>query len=557
VTHADAALVAGPDSATTTDAAVAAPHSRAAVAAWIVVALAAVLASVLILRVGRDTTWFFDDWSWILTRRTGSLDDFLGNHNGHLNLVPVVVYKVLWAVFGLTSYTAFRVTAVVVHVGACLLVFAYLRRRTQLWFAVSATVVLLFLGYAYQDLVWPFQIQFTGAVAGGVAALLLLDRHDRIGDVGASIALAVAVACSGVGLPFVGAITLELLLRRSTWRKLWIPLVPFALWGLWYLQYGQSQVKGSNLHLVPENATQMGSAAVGALFGRSMDDGHVLLALLGIAVVIVLAVDRRISPRFAAVLALPLGYWILTSLSRAQYHDPAASRYLYPGAVFVVLAVSELVPKVRVPGGRAGAVVAALVLVIVVAVSLRGNIDQLRDGAAGLRDTSTYVKAELRAVELARSRVDPAFRPDTVRAPQIDAGGYLEAVDDLGSPAYSVAQLHRQSAEVRDAADTVLLHALGVGLVSAAGAAPAGACKAAAPDGSAHTNFELESRGPVVISAGAAPVRVSARALGDAFVPLGTIAPNADRTLDLVPTAAGPWHVRVESSGPIRVCPAG
>ena len=175
---------------------------------------------------------------------------------------------------------------------------------------------------------------------------------DRVGDVGASIALAISVACSGVGLPFVGAVTLELLLRRKTWRRLWVPLIPLALWGVWYLQYGQSQVKGSNIHLVPENAAQMGSAAVGALLGLSMDDGHVPLALLGIVVVVVLAVDRRISPRFAAVLALPLGYWILTSLSRAQFGDPAASRYLYPGAIFVVLALSELVPRLRVPGAR-------------------------------------------------------------------------------------------------------------------------------------------------------------------------------------------------------------
>ena len=275
-------------------------------------------ASLLLLHVGRGTTWFFDDWSWILTRRTGSLDDYLANHNGHLNLVPVLVYKAMWSVFGLTDYTAFRILAVVVHVGTCLLLFAYLRRRAQLWFAVSATIVVLFLGYAFQDLVWPFQIQFTGAMAGGLAALLLLDRDDRVGDVGASIALAISVACSGVGLPFVGAVTLELLLRRKTWRRLWVPLIPLALWGIWYLQYGQSQVKGSNVHLVPENAAQMGSAAVGALLGLSMDDGHVPLALLGIVVVVVLAVDRRISPRFAAVLALPLGYWILTSLSRAR-----------------------------------------------------------------------------------------------------------------------------------------------------------------------------------------------------------------------------------------------
>jgi hypothetical protein len=572
----DSTLADESETAPTSDTAVAPPRSRGALVAWVVVGAAAGAASLLLLHVGRGTTWFFDDWSWILTRRTGSLDDFLANHNGHLNLVPVVLYKAMWSVFGLTDYTAFRILAVLVHVATCLLLFAYLRRRAQLWFAVSATVVVLFLGYAFQDLVWPFQIQFTGAMAGGLAALLLLDRDDRAGDIGASIALAISVACSGVGLPFVGAVTLELLLRRKTWRRLWVPLIPLALWGLWYLQYGQSQVKGSNVHLVPENAAQMGSAAVGALLGLSTDDGHVPLALLGIVVVVVLAVDRRISPRFAAVLALPLGYWILTSLSRAQFGDPGASRYLYPGAIFVVLALSELVPRLRVTKlSRAGAVVAALVLVVLVAVSLRGNVDQLRQGAAGLRDASTHVKAELRSVELARDRVDPAFRPDPIRAPQIDAGGYLDAVDDLGSPADSLREVRAQSAEVRAVADAVLVRALRARLRAAPGsptegAAPevvssrgglatrAGSCAQFTPSANApDAGMELVTRGPVVVSASTAPVAVAARVFGDGFTPVGTVAADRDRTLDLPVTAAGPWRVHVGGAGPIRVCAAG
>ncbi len=573
----DTTVADEPGTPPTTETVVAPPRSRGALVAWLVVGTAAVAASLLLLHVGRGTTWFFDDWSWILTRRTGSLDDYLASHNGHLNLVPVLASKAMWAVFGLTGYTAFRVLAVMVHAGTCMLLFAYLRRRAQLWFAVSATIVVLFLGYAFQDLVWPFQISFTGAMAAGIAALLFVDRRDRAGDIGASIALAISVACSGVGLPFIGAVTLELLLRRATWRRLWVPLVPFALWGVWYLQYGQSQVKGSNLHLVPENAAQMGSAAVGALMGVSMDGGRVPLAVLGVVVVVVLAVDRRISPRFAAVLALPLGYWILTSLSRAQFGDPAASRYLYPGAIFVVLALSELVPRLRVPGGRLGAVVAVGVLVALVAVSLRGNVDQLRQGAAGLRDASTHVKAELRAVELARDRVDPSFRPDPVRAPQIDAGGYLAAVDDLGSPADSLAELRAQAPEVRAVADAVLVRALRARLRAAPGSPSAGAagpdvtdtvagtivgdgsCAQFTPNGSAASDggLELRTRGPVVVDASTAPVTVGARVVGDAFVPIGTIAPGTRRTVDLPATAAGPWRVHLGSTGPIRVCTAG
>jgi hypothetical protein len=574
VIEVDPTVTDDPGTAASGEGVAAPPHSRGALVAWLVVAAAALAASLLLLHVGRGTTWFFDDWSWILTRRTGSLDDYLANHNGHLNLVPILVYKTMWSVFGLTDYTAFRVLAVVVHVGTCVLLFVYLRRRAQLWFAASATVVILFLGYAFQDLVWPFQIQFTGAMAAGIAALLLVDRGDRIGDVGASLALAIAVACSGVGLPFVGAVTLELLLRRRTWRRLWVPLVPFALWGLWYLQYGQSQVKGSNIHLVPENAAQMGSAAVGALLGLSMSDGHLPLALLGIVVVVVLAIDRRISPRCAAVLALPLGYWILTSLSRAQFGDPGASRYLYPGAIFVVLALSELVPRLRVPGGRVGAVVAVLVLLALVVVSVRGNVDQLRQGAAGLRDASTHVKAELRSVELARHHVDPAFRPDPVRAPQIDAGGYLDAVDDLGSPADSIGEVRAQSAEVRAVADAVLVRALRARLraapdmpsdtgdapdvVHAVGGTVAkdGPCAQFTPSAAStpDAGLEVQTRGPVTVEAASAPVAVGARVFGDAFTPIGSVAAASARTLHLPATAAGPWRVQLGSAGAIRVC---
>ena len=139
------------------------PRSRRSTAvAWALVGLASVAATIVLLHVGRGLTFFYDEWSWILGRRTGTLDDFLANHNGHLNLVPVIVYKAMWAVFGLTNYAAFRVLDIALHVTTCVLLFVYVRRRTPHWFAVASTIVVLFLGYAYQDLLWPFQIQYIG-----------------------------------------------------------------------------------------------------------------------------------------------------------------------------------------------------------------------------------------------------------------------------------------------------------------------------------------------------------------------------------------------------------
>ena len=530
---------------------------RSTLYAWLAVGVAAVVAAVVLLHVGRGLTWFYDEWSWILQRRTGSLDDFLANHNGHLNLVPVVVYKTMWAVFGLTDYTAFRVLDVVVHIATCVLLFVYLRRRTPPWFAVGATIAILFLGYAYQDLLWPFQIQYIGAMAAGLAAFLLLDRRDRVGDVGAAVALGIAVACSGVGLPFAGAIAVELLVRRRTWHRLWVPLAPLALWGLWYLQYGQSQVKASNVDIAPGNAARMGAAAIGALAGTALDNGRYLLGALVAVVIVVLAAERRISPRFAAVLVLPLGYWLLTALSRAQYNEPDASRYLYPGAIFVVLVLSELIPRLRVPGGRVGAVACAVVALGILGFSIHGNVEQLRDGAAGLRETSAYVRAELRAVELARGRVDAAFRPDPVRAPQIDAGGYLAAVDDLGSPAESLRALRHAPAPIRSAADAVLLGALDARL-TATSELSVEHCALAAKR--ADGSVVVRGRSPsVVVEATTSPVAVSARVLAPrgATTSIGTVPVASGRALRLPPTAAGSWEVLLASAGPIRVCPTG
>ena len=432
--------------------------------AWIVVGVAAVAAGALLLHLGRGTTWFYDEWDWVLHRRTGSVDDFLRNHNGHLNLLPVIVYKASWALFGLGNFTPIRVFAILLHVATCVLFFVYARRRASIWFAVALTVMILFLGRAWSDLLWPFQIQYVGAITGGLAALLLLDRHDRLGDVGASVALGAAVACSGVGLPFVGAVTLELLWRRSTWRKLWIPFAPLALYGMWYLEYGAAQAKASNIHLVPGYTERTGAASTGALFGQDMTRGHVLLAILVVAAVVVVAVRRHVSPRLAAVLALPLLYWVLTALSRGELNEPDASRYLYPGAIFVALILVELAHLVPLPRGRTFQVILLGAVVAVAVVSVRGNEQPFRLGAAGLRDASTYVKAELAALELAGNRVEPGFQPDPVRAPQITAGPYAEAVADLGSPADSITSVRSQSAAVRSAADGVLVRALGVGL---------------------------------------------------------------------------------------------
>jgi hypothetical protein len=521
---------------------------------WLLFAVAAIGASVLLLRVGRGLTWFFDEWDWVQGRRTGALDDLLRNHNGHLIAVPILLYKLSWWAFGLRNYTAMRLLTVAFHVATCAALLVWLRRRVRDELALGAVVILLFLGTAWQDLLWPSQIQYLGSALGGVAAFVFLDRRNRVGDIGAAASLTFALASSGVGLPFAGAVGLVLVLRRSTWHRLWVVLVPLAFYGLWYLGYGQSQAKGDNVHLVPDYVERAGAAAAGALLGKGVEPGHVVLGLILAAVVVTLAVRRRITPELAGVLALPALFWVLTALSRAQQDEPGASRYLYPGALMLIMVLAQLVDNPTWPRTLRTRAIAAGAVAVVVVVSLVGNVDSLRDGGAQLRTVSDYVRAELRAVELARDSVAPDFRPDLSRMPQVSAGTYLRAVDDLGSPAYSVARVRQAPEAVRLAADDVLLRALGV---RSTPAAPGGDCTGAPVAAAGKAGRDLRGGAlDLVISAGAAPVDVSVRNLAAAYEapPFVTVAPGRTRAVSLPAVAAGEWDVHLAAADGFTVC---
>lgn len=532
---------------------------------WFAFAGIAAASAVVVMRSGRGLTFFYDEWDWILNRRANTASAFLQPHNGHLSLIPVGIFKVLFATAGMTTYVPYRLSAVLAHLACATLMFTYLRRRVPAMMALAASAVLLLLGFAWQDLLWPFQIGYFGSVGGGLGALLLLDRRDRSGDIGASLCIGFSLACSGVGLPVAGAVLVELVWRRETWRRLWVPVAPVLFYGIWYVVYGESQAKSSNLHLVGGYTLRSAAGAAGALGGLSLDNGRYLVGALVVLVAAKLLRDRGASPRFAAVLALPVAFWGLTALSRAQLNEPGASRYLYPGAVFLLLVLAELARD------RAYAPFAIVLVVAAAAYAVHGNLDQLDAGASGLRDTSVHVRADLAALELAQGKVDPSFRPDPNRSPDLTAGPYFEAIDALGSPAESLAALRRQPEEVRSTADGVLLDALRVALGPPAvprGPAPSptavngGAvtreqsCAVLTPSSSTASMELVMPTARLEIDALVAPVDVRVRSFADAFpaAPRGTVTTGTGSRLVLPALRQVTWRVQLSSSGPLRVC---
>jgi hypothetical protein len=516
------------------------PHA----ATWIALGGLVAVATGMALRAARATNFYFDDWNFIQDRRAWSLDALLAPHNEHLSLVPVLVYKTLFALAGIESYAPYRVAGLVVHALVVVLLFLYARRRVGDVAALAAAAVVAVLGQGWPDVLWPFQIGFLGSLAAGLGALLALDRADRRGDGFAAILITVALASSSLGIPLLAAAALEVLGRPDRARRWPVFAVPAVLYGAWYLHYGgQGRASADNFFATPAYVAEAAAAAAGAVFGLGPEWGRPLL--LGLGVLLVLAIRRGVLDpwRLAALIALPLAFWALTGITRADLHEPAAPRYLYPGVVFLLLVAVEAARGARV-ASRSGA---AVLLVALAGVTI-AHVGALRDGGGYLRDQATALDGSLAAMRLAAPHdLPPGFQPAPVVAPQIHAAAYLGAVQDLGSPAPPPAVLPRLYERAREAADDTLKRAYGLGL---AAGRPRGACRRAR----GRLELILPPGGLVINSEGGAAT-ASVRRYGDVFAPLGAVTAGQARALQIPGDASPtPWRVRVTTSGPVRIC---
>jgi hypothetical protein len=560
------------------EALVAARREEFAVLALLAVAM--VIASVIVLRQGAGLTFYNDEWDWVMNRRDWSPATFLEPHNEHLSLVPVFIFKLLFATAGLDAYWVYRATLLLLHLLCAGLLFALVRRRSGATLALISALVLLFLGQAWQDILWPFQLGYLVSIAAGLGMMLALDRGSLRTDAFACALLAVSLASASIGIPFGVVALVELVTRRVRPRRLWVVAGPIALYGLWFLVYGDlTAAPGTEAGLgpllretvpaAPAYVANAAAGAIGAVIGLGVEWGRPLAVLGLLAVAIRLGGARPVSPRLAALLSGALVYWGLTALFRAQLNAPTDSPYLYFGAVLVLLIGCELV-------GRATLTRTTYVFLGVLLLgSAIANYAALREGARALKDTSSYVASELGALEVAGPATDPSYEPDLSRAPDLVAGKYFASIGQYGSPADSPEEIRRRGEPQREAADGVLMQALGVALrpvnsIPARGARPQidaavsgrvtirPGCVIFRPTGpGAFIEVTVSAPGASVTSEGDAAVEVRLRQFAVMFPPtgLGAVTPRSTAVIRL-PALRGtlPWHLRLTPSVPVTAC---
>jgi hypothetical protein len=541
-------------------------------------AIAAAASALLVLRLGKDLAlngaevFYFAHFvirDGVVTQLHG-VEYFFAPHNGHLVLGGRLVFESLFQLAG-TDYLVFRLAEVVGILVSVALFFVLARRCAGPAIALAFCVSLLFLGYANETFLWPFNLHTVYALALGLGALLALERDNRRGDLVACLLLTLSVLTLEVGLAFAVGVAVSVLLRDDRVRRLWIFAVPIALyaaWWLWSRRFGQMETELANLHLVPQAVLEGLASVAGSLTGLNPSGsgappGETAVTTAGVIVAAVAGLALLWRFRRGGVpatlwvsLAIVLTYWAQIAMGG---RDADSARYVFVAATMVLLVAADALRGVRLPAPAVAAVF------VVVALALPANLAKLRDGRDAMLPEADANRAEYAMVDLARERVDPAFvatsDPRVQRAGgavfvPLAAGPYLEAEDRYGPLGFSLERIRSESPTVRNVADATLVAALGLALrPSSAPANPASCPSVIDASAGDPAFFDLPAGGALLgARGGGVEVGLSRFSAGVYQAPVGRLRTGSWATLKIPPDSApDPWLAVV--SGPVYVCP--
>jgi hypothetical protein len=426
---------------------------------WVVLC---VLALARFASISTNRTFQYDEWNFVLNRWQLSLDTFLQPHNSHLSIVPVAIFLFLLRAVGLANYWVFLFVGFMTHIATASIFTLLVSKRLGKTSAIALGALFLFLGTGAENILWPFQTGAMLSLVGYLLALHLLNSKHRYGNLLAMTSIVLSIGSAGFGIAVVIGITMQIVLSKQIKKSWWVTVVPSTLWLLWYLNYGQSEVKPENLNVALRYINESLAASLSSIFALSISWGFVFEIVLLAALTYFVVVKKVFSPQLAGLVTVLLVNWFFTALSRAQFWAPQSSRYVYFTIPLIILVLAELTRKL--PRQQLN-----LATVIIAIWSITATWSFMNAHASLLRDWSAPLRAELSALEEQKQFVDPNYFPDTLRAPDISAKKYFAATAALeSSPAQEFSSLSTTSNSVRTEVDRVLLQsgALVVGQLS-------------------------------------------------------------------------------------------
>ena len=535
---------------------------------------ALLVAAVVTLILVRHLTFFADSWDFLMNRRHLTVSAVLEPHNEHIVVIPVLITQLFLRIFGMTSAMPEFVLLTVGLLATAVLLYVYVKRRIGSWPALFAAALVLFLGPAYEVLLWTFEIGYVGSMLFGLAMLLALERRDRRGDVIACVSLLLCFGFSSLGIGFAVAGVVAILVGpRQTWRRrAFAVAVPVILYSLWWIGWGhnaETHLTLQNLLGSPRYVAEVVAVGIGALSGLGTEPltlsaepvwGRILLVALITAVGLLIYRRKRVDPIVWPVAAAAIANWFLTAFSYIPGREATASRYQYVSAIFILMILAGLLRGSRL--GRRTLIVGGLAT----ALAIAPNLAVLRKGRDFFAEQTIFTRSDTAALEIARPTVSPEFSltPEiagTGSLVNVNAAKYFQAVKEFGSPAYSQGELETAAPQGRRQADVLLAHALPIaGIIHVGGfsfsAAAGQTCTmVGGVGGTAEVPLSVGLNRIEVPPGTEATPSLRRFAEGEYPVSLSAIPASSAMLLRILRDGSSrPWYIHVDSSRPVRVC---
>ena len=534
------------------------PLTRPNGVALVVLGLAMVAAVALLVYWGRGQWFSSDDLKYGARLATEPLGHAMLHPppNKYLIAFPLLLYKGLFEAFGMHSYVAYRITGILLALLCAGLLFALLRRWLPDRFALPPTILMLFFGEGWEVIATPIRIPSQIALAAGLGMLLALERRDRRGDLAAMVLLAISLGSHPIGISFAASGALIVLLSsRDGWRRLWLVAVPGVLFAIWWLFIRPPELpsfvpnRPADVFVFVRQSWVALTAAVSGLFGLLQEPSYAQapakIAAVAFGVLLLCGVGygrKRLPPTFWAALVGLIVLMATTRLSPAGFlRVPNESRYLYPEAFFLLIALGALAGALKLPGWVLWAGSAVLL------ISLWPNLDRLHDGARGFSRQSEQYRVQWSMVELAGPNVRPGYKPNSFSP---DASDYLAAVRAFGRGGYEASTIAGKPEQLRRLADATLVDALGLALAPSEAPRRAHRCRRASgavtlPSGGASLDLR-RSRGRTLLLG-----RFAERPAVPLAPPAGAAAADLRIPAD---RSTLPWRLLVPPGVSIRMC---
>ncbi len=409
-------------------------------AAAIVFVVVEVVGFIIYFLAARKIWFFRDDWDF-LAGRSFNIGDLLRPHGGHLVALPLAVFRGLYFLVGLRSYLPYQILTIGLHLTAAALLRVIMRRSgVNPWIATVVASAFVLFGTASQDILWAFQIAFTGPLVLGLVQLLLadhdgaIDRRDWIGI----IAGAAALMCSGVAVTMVGVVGLATLVKRG-WRPALFHTAPVGvLYAAWWLHYARNQGKTVTDVSVLTDWVRTGISGAFDALGQVHFVGWAIAIMLATGLVLGWrrwdrTERRRMGALPGAMLVGAFAFMLISGVNRAWIGTQFASssRYLH-------IAVALLLPALAVAADALvrrwrGFVPIVLALFL---IGIPGNIATIDDNFLNSTYFTNYQQMVRSLPRMALAgRVPTDVRPDLVNGPWITVGWLLEGARSGRIPA--------------------------------------------------------------------------------------------------------------------------